>query len=298
MGRVELPVTVYSGLKQTYTFGLEIGGRWYGLADGPAPGISTVNMGSMPGLFASPAYLDQSLVMKIANMGTVGTGNMPTAYMTGPYLRHTDTFEAKLTNRDAVSAPQYSYRQFWFDEQHEMTVRCRLLPETSAGRSQPSDTRFPLPLSSCFTLTFEASITETLADAGKAVPFFLQPTVGGSDIGNNLSLPSYANYRFRAPDVEYANASFFVPAGSIPIKYIQKIPFLTFVVRADTGKAALRRDDLNIDHMRHSFSAGVSLAVGNVAAISLFYSWAGSEGGQFQKLINPQLLGKGIADYW
>jgi len=298
MGRAEIPVTVYSGLKQTYTFGLEMGGRWYGLADGPAPGISIVNNAAVPGLFASPRYFDQSLVIKAGNMGTIGTGNQPSAYMTGPYLRHTDTLEAKLTNRDAVSAPQYSYRQFWLDEQHETTIRCRLHPQGSGGKSRPSNPQFRWPLSDCFTLALEGSVTETAADAGKTVPFFLQPTVGGSDIDNYLSLPSYANYRFRAPDVEYANASFFVPAGSTQIKYIEKIPFLAFMLRADTGKAALRRDDLSVNHMRHSFSAGISLSVGNVAAISLFYSWAGSEGGQFQKLINPQLLGKGIADYW
>jgi hypothetical protein len=298
MGRAELPVTVHSGLEQTYTFGLEIGGRWYNVANGPAPGISTVNNGAVPGLFASPAYFDQSLVIKADNMETIGTGDNPTSYMTGPYLRHSDTFEAKLTNRDAVSVPQYSYRQFWLDEQHEMVIRCRLLPQNSSGRSPSTNPSVRWPLSDCFTLSLEGSITETAADTGKAVPFFLQPTVGGLDIDNNLSLPSYANYRFRAPDIEYADASFFVPAGSTQIKYIEKIPFLTFMGRADTGKAALRRDDLDIDHMRHSFSAGVSITVGNIAAISLFYSWCGTEGSQFQKLINQQLLGKSISDYW
>ena len=298
IGRAELPVTVYSGLKQTYTFGLEIGERWYNLGDGPAPGISTMNNGAVPGLFASPTYFDQSLVIKVNNHSTIGTGNQPTAYMTGPYLSHTDTFEAKLTNRDAVSAPQYSYRQFWLDEQHQTTIRCRLAPRNSSEESRPNSSGSKWPLSGCFTLSLEGSITETAADASKTVPFFLQATVGGSDIGNNLSLPSYDNYRFRAPDVEYANASFLVPAGSTGIKYIEKIPFLGFMVRADTGKAALRRDDLSINHMRHSFSAGVSILVGNAYAVSLFYSWAGPEGSQFQKLVNPQLLGRGIADYW
>jgi hypothetical protein len=298
MGRAEIPVTVYSGLKQTYFFGLEMGERWYSVGDGPAPDIGTVNNGAVPGLFASPTYFDQSLVIKVNNHPTIGTGITPTSYMTGIYLRHTDDFEAKLTNRDAVSAPQYSYRQFWLDEQHQTAIRCRLAPASSSGELRPRAPGSRWPLRDCFTLALEGSITETAADAGKTVPFFLQPTVGGSDIDNNLSLPSYANYRFRAPDVEYANASFLVPTGSTGIKLIEKIPFLGFMVRADTGKAALRRDDLSINHMRHSFSAGVSNFVGNAYALSLFYSWAGPEGSQFQKLINPQLLGKGIADYW
>jgi hypothetical protein len=284
MGRAELPVTVYSGLKQTYFFGLEAGWRWYSIADGPAPGISTVNSGPVPGLFAAPAYFDQSLVIEARNQPTTGTGNVPTDYQTSVYLHHTDTFEAKLTNRIAESAPQYSYRQFWFDEQHNILIRCQLVG--------------PSGLSTCFTLALEGSVTESVANAGKTIPFFLQPTVGGSDIDNNLSLPSYANYRFRAPDVEYADATFLVPAASTQVKYIEKIPFLQFMVRADTGKAALRRDNLGINHMRHSFSAGIAIAVGNVYDIELFYSWAGPEGSQFQKLINPQLLGKGIADYW
>jgi hypothetical protein len=284
MGRAEIPVTVHSGLRQTYFFGFEFGGRWYSIANGPAPGISTVNNGAAPWLFTATVYFDQSLVVKARNQQTTGTGNSITDYQTGVYLHHTDAFEAKFTNRIAESAPQYSYRQFWLDEVHDTVIRCHL----------PG----PQGLSPCFTLQLEGSMTESVANAGKTIPFFLQPTVGGSDIENNLSLPSYTNYRFRAPSVEYANASFFVPAGSSWIKYIEKIPFLTFMMRADTGKAALRRDDLAIVHMRHSLSAGIALSVGNVAAINLFYSFAGAEGGQFQKLINPQLLGKGIADYW
>ena len=43
----------------------------------------------------------------------------------------------------------------------------------------------------------------SMTPGGNAVPFYFQPTLGGSDINGNSSLSSYQDYRFRAPDVMF-----------------------------------------------------------------------------------------------
>lgn len=43
--------------------------------------------------------------------------------------------------------------------------------------------------------------TASWASAGNAVPFYLQETLGGSDIDNVPTLRGYQDYRFRGPDL-------------------------------------------------------------------------------------------------
>jgi hypothetical protein len=40
------------------------------------------------------------------------------------------------------------------------------------------------------------------------VPFYLQPTIGGSDIDSRVSLRAYPNYRFRASDAFFGQAEY------------------------------------------------------------------------------------------
>ena len=69
----------------------------------------------------------------------------------------------------------------------------------------------------------------SIASAGSVVPFYLQPTLGGSDINGNPWLSSYSDYRFRAPNAlllrEAFEHSIWGPIG--------------FVFSADQGKVAL-----------------------------------------------------------
>jgi hypothetical protein len=51
------------------------------------------------------------------------------------------------------------------------------------------------------SLGVRLSLSESLHSAGSAVPFYFQPTLGGQDINSALSLASYQDYRFRAPNI-------------------------------------------------------------------------------------------------
>ena len=287
--RAEEPIWKATPLHHSIRVAAEFGSRWYDAGGGPAPSVTAQPSIISPSLPSSLHYVDESFLLKAANIDWSGT---PEGYWTGSYLRHTDTLEARFMNRTAETST-YSYRQFWIEEQHDVTIRCKLrgADERNVVR------RAPRSLKDCFTLQFTGSVTESAAGAGRTVPFFLQPTVGGSDVNNLQTLPSYANYRFRAPNVEFGHVDFLAPAMYSHIPFVDALP-LAFYVAADTGKAALRRDDLSVTHMRHSYSAGVSLTIGKLAVVNLYYSWGGHEGGRLQDLLLPPTLGNGVADYW
>ncbi|MGD0891018.1 MAG: hypothetical protein ABR923_05750 [Terracidiphilus sp.] len=124
-------------------------------------------------------------------------------------------------------------------------------------------------------------ITESIASAGSVVPFYFQPTLGGSDINGNTWLPSYNDYRFRAPNTlllrEAFEHSIWGPVG--------------FTFSADQGKVALVRNDVDFNHLSHSFIAGVTLRAGGLPALTLGFAWAGPEGPHTIATVNNTLLG-------
>lgn len=237
---------------------LQAAGNWYSLWDGPAPGLRTLPASAA--LFAAPSYFQQALGADFAN---------PT-YNTGPALQHSDTIHGWLMNRIASAGP-YSFRQWNASIVHTIQVECVLCP----------------------SLELHGGLTETIANAGEGVPFFLEPTVGGSDINNDLTIPGYADYRFRAPNTEYAYAlvrePLIVKGETWPVD---------FVVRADSGKAALTRGDLALNHLRHSFAAGLDIRVGDKVALYLLFAW-GPEGTHYPIVkVNPDLFGQGVTSFW
>jgi hypothetical protein len=124
-------------------------------------------------------------------------------------------------------------------------------------------------------------VSESINSAASAVPFYFQETLGGQDINNTLSLPSYQDYRFRAPNVlllqESVEHSIWGPLG--------------LKLMADQGRVALTRGDLGFSHMKHSFAAGLTLRAGGFPMISLVFAWGGSEGQHTIANMNANLLG-------
>jgi hypothetical protein len=66
---------------------------------------------------------------------------------------------------------------------------------------------------------------------------------------------------------------------------------LGFTAAAETGKAVLNRDDFDFSHLRHSYSAGLTIRAGNIPQVYLIFAWGGREGTHTIGYINPTLLG-------
>jgi len=122
----------------------------------------------------------------------------------------------------------------------------------------------------------------SMTPGGNVVPFYFQPTLGGSDINGNPGLSSYQDYRFRAPNVMLLRESFEHSIWNLPVGF-------TFV--ADEGKVALTRGGLGSSPWVHSFSAGLTLRAGGFPEVYLLFSWGGNEGTHAIANINTSLLG-------
>ncbi|MBV9181030.1 MAG: hypothetical protein JO356_06950, partial [Acidobacteria bacterium] len=124
-------------------------------------------------------------------------------------------------------------------------------------------------------------LVQSITSATSAVPFYFQPTLGGMDLNSALTLGSYQDYRFRAPNLllleESLEHSIWGPFG--------------LKLMADQGKVALTRGDLGFSHFRHSFAAGFTLRAGAFPMVSLMFAWGGPEGHHNLFNMNTSLLG-------
>lgn len=124
-------------------------------------------------------------------------------------------------------------------------------------------------------------LSESINSATSAVPFYFQQTLGGQDIDSSLALPSYRDYRFRAPNIlllqEIFEHSIWGPFG---------LRFMT-----DQGRVALTRGDLDFSHLRHSYAGGLTLQAGGFPMVSMMFAWGGPEGQHNIFNMNSSLLG-------
>jgi hypothetical protein len=100
-------------------------------------------------------------------------------------------------------------------------------------------------------------IVASHTDSAAAVPFYLQPTVGGSDIDSRPSLRAFPNYRFRAPDALFVQTDY-----SLPIR--DPLGLLVFY---DAGTVGPNFSSLSFANLRQDAGIGVNVSLrGNVVA--------------------------------
>jgi hypothetical protein len=131
------------------------------------------------------------------------------------------------------------------------------------------------------SIGFRLLLSESFASSANSVPFYFQPTLGGSDLNGAMALPTYTDYRFRAPNVLLLHESF---------EHSIWGPF-GFAFAADQGEVAVVRSDIAFDQLKQSFAAGLTLRAGGFPIVSLMFAWGGSEGHHNIFTMNSSLLG-------
>ncbi len=117
-----------------------------------------------------------------------------------------------------------------------------------------------------FIVRWRYSVSD--ASAGNAVPFYLQETLGGTDIDNQASLRAFKDYRFRGPNLMMVQA-----------EYDRRLwPHLGILVAYDAGKVALAKSDLNFSGMRQSFGGGLAIYMGKDVVFRIAVALGGGEG--------------------
>ena len=260
----------------------EINGRFpsvRGSYGNTSPSIETVyTESSAPGLASQPAYLQTGEGLRLVPA-------LPeAAHLKLNYL-------VELQQFTAPSSSQYSFRRFTTDLDHRLVLYTKDVgkPASAPPPPHPGEPARTIPRISptrdvTGSLSARLFIQQSIANAGRTVPFYFNPTIGGSDINGQSMLPSYPDYRFRAPNLLLIHGAYEQSLGKIPIGLFLGI---------DEGKVALRRDDISFSHLRHSYSAGLTFHAGGLPVIYLVFAWGGNEGHHTIATISNELLGPG-----
>lgn len=260
----------------------EINGRFFdirGSRGQPSPSIEVLyNNVTAPGLASQPGYLQLVEGLQIGPFS-------PSKYFQLDYLVKFQEFFAPGTTAS-------SFRRLTADFSHQFPIygHSSSLANSSQG---PDDCTKKIEADPCPKITvtrnLEGSvgvrlfISESIVPAGHVLPFYLQPTLGGSDINGSSFLASFQDYRFRAPNVLLLRGSFehsiYGPLG--------------FAFNVDEGKVALTRGNIDFSHLAHSYSAGFTLRAGGFPQVFLLFAWGGHEGTHTIAQMNSSLLGAG-----
>lgn len=199
-----------------------------------------------------------------------------------------------LSYRQFVAAgSNFSFQRLTADLSHQFPIYKKttrwLLPRDANGPDNcalaPASSHPECP---AITRDLEGSVelrfflAASMTPGSDVVPFYFQPTLGGTDINGNPSLASYQDFRFRAPNVMFFRQSIEHTIGTLPLG-------VTFIV--DEGKVALTRGDLGSNDWLHSFSTGLTLHAGGFPQVFLLFSWGGNEGTHTTANVNTSLLG-------
>jgi hypothetical protein len=112
------------------------------------------------------------------------------------------------------------------------------------------------------------------------VPFYFQPTLGGSDINGQRLLSAYDDYRFRGANLialqESVEHSIWGPIGAYLL--------------LEQGKVTAEGEGLGFGDLARSVAVGLTLRAGGFPVINFTFAW-GTNSHHIIGSIDPSLLG-------
>lgn len=184
----------------------------------------------------------------------------------------------------------YGFHRWSADLDQEFSLYRTVMSPESRDTHGPNDCSMTLGESPCprpslsrnryGSIGFRVFASSAAAGAGSSVPFYFQPTLGGSDIDGVRALAAYDDYRFRGPKAFLMRESF--------EHYIYGVVGVS--VAAEQGTVAAPGDALRFGALKHSTEAGISFRAGGLPVAYLTWGW-GPEGHRFIATVNTSLLG-------
>ncbi len=244
-----------------------------------SPSIAALyNETTAPGLTSQPGFLQAGEGLRIR----------PSFFHDSVRLNYLLQFQQFI----AMSDSHYSFRRWTADFGHEFPLYRNIRLTAPHDQNGPDSCSTSSTTTACphvsLTQNLEGSIavrlfmTGSIANAGNVVPFYFDPTIGGSDLNGQPILASYPDYRFRAPNLLLLRETFEHSLGKLPAGFLFSI---------DEAKVGMNRDDISFDHLRHTFTAGLTVHAGGLPVVSLLFSWGGGEGHHTTASISNTLLG-------
>lgn len=165
----------------------------------------------------------------------------------------------RLLGRSSTAIP------LWVPSKH--TAEHRSWPLNTVCPSLRNATRCSLG-----DLTLSTNIAVSYKGANSQVPFFLDPTLGGSDFTGNDTLRGFTDYRFRAPSSILFQIEHRHPLWG-------PIGLLSFY---DLGKVADLPSDISLNHLRHDIGVGIYLRAGQREIGRLYIGFGSGEGSRLK----------------
>ena len=260
---------------------LEGNGRLFdirGGTDSDVPSIDTrFSEATAPGLTTQPSY---------AQFGE-GVRMRPWLFNDGLQLNY-----AFLYQQFASTESSFSFQRWTVDLNHVVP-----LYHTGGGpalrdeRNTPNECSASQSVHACPSVTRDlwgsvsvrALISKSQVGNSAAVPFYLQRTLGGSDINSQRALASYDDYRFRGPHLmlfqESIEHALWGPIGASLL--------------VEQGRVAAQGEGLSFSGLKHSVGVGATLRAGGFPVVTASWHTGGPEGRHFIFSIDTSLLGGG-----
>ncbi len=239
-----------------------INGRFFDIRPGSddAPSIEQLyDDNSAPGLAAQKAFVEFHEGIRVKP--SLATGRLRLNYV----------FSAQQFR--TASETRSSFNRWTLDLRHEIPI---YREEVSTGPREfngPDDCRTNFASPDCppvqwsrnreGTISLRVLLNRSQTGDDDRVPFFLQPTLGGSDLDGERLLASYDDYRFRGPNRLVFQES---------LEHVIKGPVGAFV-QFEQGRVS--GDQLSSGDFALSTTIGVTLRAGGFPAASLSFSWGG-----------------------
>lgn len=246
-----------------------------------APSIETLyTEATAPGLTVQPSFLEPSLGLRI----------QPELFQQSLRLHYL----LKAQEYYPVGNTSYSFRRWTTDFGHEFPLNSKVHLTAPSDQNGPDScapdaaTKCPSPTKVSSAINHEGSINLRLlmvgssARAGNAIPFYFDPTIGGSDLDGQSILSSYPDYRFRSPNLILFRETI---EHAIP-----KLPLGAYF-GVDQAKAPLLRNEINFNGLKRSYTVGLTVHAGGLPVVNLLFSWGGKEGNHTALNVSDTLLG-------
>jgi hypothetical protein len=190
----------------------------------------------------------------------------------------------------ASAASHVSFHRWTLDLQHTVPLYRTVSSSGPRDTNGPDDCFQSVGSPGCPPISYSRNLDGAIGvrvlamrSAGfgdSQVPFYLQPTLGGSDINGQRLLSGYDDYRFRGPNLialqESIEHSVWGPIGAYLL--------------VEQGKVTQEGQGLGFGDLVHSVAVGVTLRAGGFPLVNLSFAW-GTDSHHILATIDPTLLG-------
>jgi len=169
----------------------------------------------------------------------------------------------------------YAFRQFIYDGHESMQVheilrnffpadRHPVITYMCEGNKKRGECQFG-------QFDVKARLVLTQTSSGNQVPFYLQPTLGGTDIDSRMTLRGWDNYRFRAPDLSLIQFEYGIPVYD---------PVGVYVFY-DAGSVGNSVSQLALTQFRQDAGFGASVRIKGQMIMQTYFAYGAGHGGNW-----------------